>query len=216
MKEKIILIGTSEHAQMIIENIEDQARFQLFGFTTNRQEEVGKTILGYKVVCLDEEIPSLLRENKDIVGYFLGVGVVNGMKYRWKIIQELDKWLPAVNIIHPSSQVSKYSTMGVGNILEGFTKVANGVVMGSHCIVNSFTAVNHGQIIGDNVLLAGSVSLAGKRIGSHTIIADGASIAFKKSVGTNCIIGDGAVVTSDIPDNSIAYGNPARIIRKNE
>ena len=32
-------------------------------------------------------------------------------------------------------------------------------------------------------------------------------------IGNNCIIGCGAVVTRDIPDNSIAVGVPARVIR---
>ena len=57
--------------------------------------------------------------------------------------------------------------------------------------------------------------MAGCRIGENTIIADGASIGFKRSVGKNCVIGDGAVVTKDIPDCSIAYGNPARVIKQN-
>ena len=31
-------------------------------------------------------------------------------------------------------------------------------------------------------------------------------------IGQNCIIGAGSVVTKDIPDNSIAVGNPAKVI----
>lgn len=33
-----------------------------------------------------------------------------------------------------------------------------------------------------------------------------------KHIGNNCIIGAGAVVTSDIPDNSVCAGNPAKVI----
>lgn len=32
-------------------------------------------------------------------------------------------------------------------------------------------------------------------------------------IGNNVIIGAGAVVVKDIPDNSVAVGNPARVIR---
>jgi acetyltransferase-like isoleucine patch superfamily enzyme len=35
-------------------------------------------------------------------------------------------------------------------------------------------------------------------------------------VGSNTIIGAGSVVTKNIPDNVIAYGNPAKIIRGQE
>lgn len=33
--------------------------------------------------------------------------------------------------------------------------------------------------------------------------------------GNNVVIGAGSVVTKDIPDNSVAYGNPCRVMRKN-
>jgi acetyltransferase-like isoleucine patch superfamily enzyme len=36
------------------------------------------------------------------------------------------------------------------------------------------------------------------------------------TIGENSIIGAGSVVLKDIPDNVIAAGNPARVIRKSE
>jgi len=53
-------------------------------------------------------------------------------------------------------------------------------------------------IIGDNVWIGGGV-----------IILPGVT------VGNNVVIGAGSVVTKDIPDDSIAYGNPCRVVRKN-
>ena len=212
-KQKIIVAGCGEHARMTIDNIEEQGQYEIFGLTTNSDAELKKSIYGYPVLCKDEEIKALLKKNPDITGYILGVG---NMKARFAVYTWLDKILEAVNIIHPMAIISKHATLGKGNLIEAFTKVANGAKIGNHCIINSFSAVNHDQTIGDNVLIAGNVSMAGKMIGDHTIIADGASIAFKKNVGKKCIIGDGAVVTKDIPDNSIAYGNPARVVRKND
>ena len=34
------------------------------------------------------------------------------------------------------------------------------------------------------------------------------------SIGNNCTIGAGSVVTKDIPDNSIAVGNPCKVVKK--
>ena len=47
------------------------------------------------------------------------------------------------------------------------------------------------------------------------MIADGASISFKKNVGKNCLLMDGSVLTKDMPNNSLGYGNPAKKIKKN-
>jgi sugar O-acyltransferase (sialic acid O-acetyltransferase NeuD family) len=212
MKKKIILVGCGEHARMVMDNIEDQGVFEIFGLTTHLDAELGKKIYGYSVVCKDDEIPRLLKENPDIEGYFLGVG---NMKTRSRLYPELDRILPAVSVIHPATVISRHATIGKGNLIEAYVKVANGATLGDHCIINTFSAVNHDQTLGNNVLIAGNVSMAGKRIGQNTIIADGASIGFKKSVGRNCIVGDGAVVTKDLPDNVVAYGNPARVVRSN-
>ncbi len=51
--------------------------------------------------------------------------------------------------------------------------------------------------IGDNVW-----------IGGNTVVMPGVTI------GSNCVIGAGSVVTKDIPDWSVAVGNPCKVIRK--
>lgn len=211
-KERIILIGCGEHARMIIDNVDQMKNIEIFGLIAADKADTGKKIMGYEVVCSDDNVDVLLRENRDISGYFLGVG---DMRARQRLAAKYDRKIRAVNIIHPAAIISRYAQIGSGNLLEAYTKIANGVILGSHCIINSFTSVNHDQIIGNNVLLAGNVSMAGKSIGDNTLIADGASIGFKKKVGRCCIVGDGAVVTKDISDYSIVYGNPARKVRDN-
>ncbi|QFU23530.1 NeuD/PglB/VioB family sugar acetyltransferase [Shewanella eurypsychrophilus] len=212
--EDIILFGCGEHARMVIDNIEQQGKFRIFGLLSNDEDEIGIRVAGYEVIGKDEDIESILVKHKQIVGYFLGIG---NMQVREKLAVWLAQniELPAVNIIHPTAIVSRSAMFGTGNLFEAYTKLANDTHIGNHCIINSFTAVNHDQTVGDNVLIAGGVSLAGCSIGSNSIIADGASVGFKVSIGRDCIVGDGAVVTKDIPDNVIVYGNPAKVIRKN-
>lgn len=52
-------------------------------------------------------------------------------------------------------------------------------------------------------------------IGKNVWIGGGAIILPGVTVGDNVVIGAGSVVTGDIPDHVIAYGNPCRVIREN-
>jgi acetyltransferase-like isoleucine patch superfamily enzyme len=93
--------------------------------------------------------------------------------------------------------------------------------------------------IGDNVLIASDVSildhLHGKtdfsdisispinriltskgpiKIGDNVLIGEKVTILSGVSIGQGSIIGANSIVTRDIPENSIAVGSPARIIKK--
>lgn len=82
--------------------------------------------------------------------------------------------------------------------------------------------------IGDNVTLAPRVHIlahdssfglftgytraANVTIGNQVFIGAGAIILPGVHVGNRVIIGAGSIVTKDIPDNSVAAGNPARVL----
>lgn len=52
-------------------------------------------------------------------------------------------------------------------------------------------------------------------IGDNVWIGGGAIILPGVTIGGNTVIGAGSVVTNSIPANSIAYGNPCRVMRQN-
>ena len=52
------------------------------------------------------------------------------------------------------------------------------------------------------------------RVGNNVWIGAQVCVLPGVSIGNNCVIGAGSVVTHDIPDNSLAVGNPCRVVRK--
>lgn len=87
--------------------------------------------------------------------------------------------------------------------------------------------LNQGVIIGDNCTLRNSTTIGHKknadgtftncpRIGNNVDIGANVVIIGDIEIGDNVIIGAGAVVTKSIPANSVAVGNPARILDKKE
>ncbi len=51
-------------------------------------------------------------------------------------------------------------------------------------------------------------------IGNDCWLGAGVTVCPGVTVGNNCVIGAGSVVTRDIPDNSLAFGVPCRVIRR--
>lgn len=51
-------------------------------------------------------------------------------------------------------------------------------------------------------------------IGDDCWIGGGSIICPGVTIGNRCVIGAGSIVTKDLPDDSLAVGNPARVIRK--
>jgi acetyltransferase-like isoleucine patch superfamily enzyme len=52
------------------------------------------------------------------------------------------------------------------------------------------------------------------KLAANVWVGDGATICKGVQIGENSIIGAGSVVTSDIPANVIAAGNPARVVKE--
>ena len=213
--EKIIIIGTGQHARMLVELIEEQNCYKIVGFISKKKEKK-KKILNYPILCSEINLKKFLKKNHDIKYYACGVGDnAGGMIARKKICDYYDKILKAPKIISPRSYISSYSRIGKGTIVEAFAKIMNGAVIGSHSMIESFTAINHDQLIGSNVFIGNNCALAGKKIGSNSIIGDGSSIGYKVSIGKNCIINQGTVLNTNLKNNMIAYGNPVKKINNN-
>lgn len=69
--------------------------------------------------------------------------------------------------------------------------------------------------IGNGVTIGHSAVVHGCSVGDNTLIGMGAIILNGATIGKNCMIGAGALVTQnmEIPDGSLAFGNPAKIRR---
>ena len=109
------------------------------------------------------------------------------------------------------------------------------IFIGNNFFANfNLTILDEGRVtIGDNVFIGPNVNIFTAchplepeerntgvewaepvTIGNNVWIGGGATIIPGVSIGNNTVIGAGAVVTRSIPDNSVAAGNPARIIKQ--
>jgi len=89
---------------------------------------------------------------------------------------------------------------------------------GSNVQDNAVVHTDFGKpaIIGKNVVIGHCAVVHGAVIGNNVLIGINATVLSGARVGNNCIIGAGAVVSEnmEIPDNSIAVGVPAMVIKR--
>ena len=107
------------------------------------------------------------------------------------------------------------------------------IELGDNAYINfNCNFVDDGKIIiGKNVLFAPAVTIATVghpldptmreymytapvKIGDNVWIGAGATICPGVTIGNGSVIGAGSVVTSDIPKNCIAVGNPCKVLRE--
>nr|WP_223820843.1 DapH/DapD/GlmU-related protein [Bacillus sp. S3] len=118
------------------------------------------------------------------------------------------------------------------------------LIIGNNCKIGDYVHIAAGErvTIGDNCLMASKIYISDithgnysncneqsapnvppdKRplitkpvsIGNNVWIGENVSILLGVSIGDGCIIGANSVVNKDIPDNCIAVGAPAKVVKK--
>lgn len=127
------------------------------------------------------------------------------------------------NIVDLTAQIGKQTHLRS-------CKIGKYVYIGSHCVLNHVT-------IGNYTCIASTAAIGGMEhsywypsispvlsnecvFGHETIIGNdvwiGAHVCVKQgvSIGDGAVIGAGSVVTHDIPPYTIAYGIPAKVIKR--
>lgn len=120
-----------------------------------------------------------------------------------------------VSTVSKDSKIGTFETnIGTGcNILHGVI-ISNSSTIGMGCILYFNSILTHDCVLGDFVEVSPSVNILGRsKIDSYTQIGSNTTILPDLEIGKNVIIGAGSVVTKNIPDNKLVYGNPAKIIK---
>jgi sugar O-acyltransferase (sialic acid O-acetyltransferase NeuD family) len=204
---KLLLLGAKGNAKMAIEALEFAGHnFSEIALLDNYADH--DSVFSYPVIgkCDDLE-----RYRDEYTHAFVCIGGNNQTRIQFiKMIADCGYRMP--NIIHPRAYVAKSAVLGTGVFINANAVIQSDSRIGNGCYIKSGAVVEHDNVLGDCVHIAANAATAGfVGIGNGVLIGVGASMIEHIQIGENTLVAAGSVVISDLPDNVMAAGCPAKI-----
>ena len=198
-------------AEAILQNRLAGNPVELTGFL-NDVLPVGTLLHGVPVLGRFEDWESLdvglqfvpaVQKVKDMPSRVRRVKGLNIPEHRW------------ATVIHPKAAVSSDARIGIGAFIAScatvqpecrigcFASLRAGAMLGHHC------GVEDHAYVGPNAVMCGRSLL---EFGSH--LGPGAVLLDAKTIGRYSVAGIGAVVTKNVREREIVFGNPAKRVGK--
>jgi sugar O-acyltransferase (sialic acid O-acetyltransferase NeuD family) len=211
--KNIVLIGGGNQANCIIDVIEKENKYKIVGIIDSIHD-VGSERFGYTIIGRQENLIELVKQY-NIDGGIISIGDNWSRFYVYnKIIEQIPNF-EFFNAIHPSVPIGRGVKLGKGIVaMPGCVFMPNAVI-GDLTVFLTGAQVEHDCVVGDFASIsAGSVTGGYVKIGKFSAITLGVTILDRVEIGKNTVVGSGALVVKSLPDNVLAYGNPAKIIRE--
>lgn len=126
-------------------------------------------------------------------------------------------------VLRKGTIIGDNSIFGNHSVSEGDNKIGNNVTVHSQCHVTSKSEIEDWVFIGPCFVSANTsrikhgrdypLVLEGFKIRFGARIGAGVTILPKVVIGREALIGAGSLVTRDIPEFSVAYGRPAKVVK---
>ena len=181
-------------------------KFNVIGFSENFTENWHSIVPNILNDIDDNNTINLIKKNY----YFVATGDNNMRKNITERVIRLTNKYP-INLIHPSSNISKYVKLGYGNLIMANSVINNGTVIGNGTIINTSSVIEHDNIISDYCQISPSTTLCGYvTIGKKCFIGSNSVVIPHIIINKNSIVGAGSVVIKNIDSNTLVVGNPSK------
>lgn len=204
--DELAIFGAGGHAASV-GAVAIASGYKSITFIDDRKS--GQLLLGFPVL---EEIRAL--ESQKPLKLAIAVGDNYSRALTLQRLSQSGKNIEFPSVFHPTAVVSAGAVLGRGTVLMPGAIVGPNSTIGDFCLINSGAIVEHDCILEDFASLApGAILCGGVVLGACSAICAGAVVRHAKRIGKESVVGAASFVNSDLPDNVVAYGSPARIKR---
>jgi len=210
----MIIFGAGGHAKELLDIIErNNYEGELFFFDDINKSVSSRLFNKYTIINSVEKLLEMDLVDKRLI---LGIG---NPQLRFLVSRKFTNLgFELYSIISTLALISKHNVnLSTGLNIMHNVFISSDVEIGEGTLINNRCNIHHNVKIGKFCEISPNVCLTGNvTVGDYTSIGASAVIIPKIKIGRNCIIGAGSVVNKDIPDNSVAVGVPAKVIKEVE
>ncbi len=197
----LVIIGAGGFGREVLQYSRD-AGLEVKGFVDDQAVDGGVTGLpvlgtigGYEPAPGDE--------------FLLAIG---RPELRLAIGQQLrDRGARFTTLVHPLAYVASSAEIGEGSIIAPFATIGAHAVLGRDVVLTFYASVAHDCVVGNaSALSPYSVCNGGGRLGEAAFLGAAAVVNPLRSVGAHARVAAGSVVYRDVPERTLASGNPAK------
>ncbi len=211
MSAQTVIYGAGRQGKIVLETLRAIAETEVIGFLDDDVAKHGTVF--YDLPVLGGMDWATDQGSGRGLGAIVAIGSNDA---RTAIADELrEAGFELLNVVHPSVVMMSGVSMGSGNLVCAGAILIEGTQIEDDVVVNSGAVLEHDTMLHSGAQIATGVHTAGCiTVGKSAFVGVGAVLGPNVSIGERSIIGAGSVVLSDIPAGVIAYGTPAKVIRK--
>ncbi len=202
----LVIFVAGGHA-VSVANVALSAGYQVRYFID--KEKSGSELLGYRIIGDLNQLAGI-----EAFSFAIAVGD-NAMRERMHkeiIAKRENLHFPA--LVHSTAVVSCFSEIMDGVVVMPKAVIGPNSKVGKFCVINTQASIDHDCVMFDYSSLApGALTGGNVQIGLRSAISIGAIIKNGLKVGDDSILGANSYLNKDLPNNQVAYGTPAKIIR---
>lgn len=218
MKQKVVILGGSGIGMIAASILEKAGKYEVLGFL-NDVVPVGAAIgkfRQYNVVGTTDDLDRFLGDNALVFIAYVG------LEKEKETFQKIEKLgIPKeryVDVVDATAIIPEgFCKIGKGVLFAPLSQLSPDVTISDNCILLANSFVGHDSFLDRFAHVAtNAVVGANVHVGKGVHIGSNATIREKVKIGDYSLIGAGSVVLTDVPENAVVVGNPARVLKSKD
>jgi acetyltransferase EpsM len=212
MRSKLVIWGAGGHALVVADIVRLRGDYEIVGFLDDANPQRHETeFCGASILGGREQLDALKLRGVQTLIFAFGH---HEMRLRLSEFARA-KGFSLATAVHPQAIVAADVDIGTGTVLVAGAVVNPSSKVGQNVIINTCASIDHECVVEDGAHIGPGARLAGRVVvGRAAQIGIGAKIVGGVRIGAGSLIGAGAVVLNDIPEGVVAYGSPAKVVRR--